>query len=63
MMMWIGLSNNQTIEIELFGTLEAEENSQFALDMNFLLHLVQLNLIKRRQLILDHEEHRHLKFY
>ena len=27
MMMWIGLSNNQTIEIELFGTLEAEENS------------------------------------
>ena len=34
MMMWIGLSNNQTIEIELFGTLEAEENSQFALDMN-----------------------------
>ena len=35
MMMWIGLSNNQTIEIELFGTLEAEENSQFALDMNF----------------------------
>ena len=34
MMMWIGLSNNQTIEIELFGTLEAEENSQFASDTN-----------------------------
>ena len=33
-MMWIGLSNNQTIEIELFGTLEAEENFQFASDMN-----------------------------
>ena len=36
MMMWIGLSNNQTIEIELFGTLEVEENSQFASNMNFL---------------------------
>ena len=34
MMMWIRLSSNQTIEIELFGTLEAEENSQFASDMN-----------------------------
>ena len=33
MMMWIGLSNNQTVEIELFGTLEVEENSQFASDM------------------------------
>ena len=47
MMMWIRLSSNQTIEIELFGTLEAEENSQFASDMNsLLLLLVQLNLIK-----------------
>ena len=34
MMMWIGLSNNQTVEIELFGTLEAKENFQFASDMN-----------------------------
>ena len=34
MMMWIGLSNNQIIEIELFGTLEAKENFQFASDMN-----------------------------
>ena len=33
-MMWIWLSNNQTVKIELFGTLEAEENSQFASDMN-----------------------------
>ena len=32
--MWIGLSNNKIVEIELFGTLETEENSQFALDMN-----------------------------
>ena len=34
MMMWIELSNNQTVGIELFGTSEAEENSQFASDMN-----------------------------
>ena len=34
MMMWIGLSNNQIVEIELFGTLEAKENFQFASDMN-----------------------------
>ena len=34
MMVWIGLSNNQTVEIELFGTLEAKENFQFASDMN-----------------------------
>ena len=33
-MMWIGWSNNQTVGIELFGTLEAEENSQFASNMN-----------------------------
>ena len=33
-MMWIGLSNNQTVKIELFGTLEAEEDSQFASDKN-----------------------------
>ena len=33
--MWIRLSNNQTVEIELFGTLEAEENSsKFASNMN-----------------------------
>ena len=29
-MMWIGLLNNQTVEIELFVILEAEENSPFA---------------------------------
>ena len=34
MMTWIGLSNNWIVEIELFGTLEAEENSQYASDMN-----------------------------
>ena len=52
MMMWIELSNNQTVGIELFGTSEAEENSQFASDMNSFAALVQLNLIKR-QIILD----------
>ena len=50
MMVWIGLSNNQTIEIELFGTLEAKENFQFASDMNSFTILVQLNLIKSRQI-------------
>ena len=61
MMMWIRLSNNQTVDIELFGTLEVEENSQFASNMNSQIAsnmnssatLVQLNLIKSRQIILD----------
>ena len=43
-MMWIRLSSDQTVEIELFGTLEGEENSQFSSDTSSLLLLAQLSL-------------------
>ena len=62
-MMWIRLSSNQTVEIELFGASEAEGNSQFALDMrpSASFRLAESN--KEEANNLDPKEPRYLKFF